>query len=80
MGRPCFNKLLIFSVLLLLCFSHGFGRQLMVTGEFEDSSTVQVQEARGESREMIEVMDYKDPGPNTNPKAGYIFSPPPSQA
>ncbi|KAL5805585.1 hypothetical protein ACOSQ4_028318 [Xanthoceras sorbifolium] len=77
MGWSCFNKLLPFSLLLLLCFfSHGFGRQLMETVDFEASS-VQVKEGGGESREMMEVSDYNDPGPNTNPRAGYIFSPPP---
>lgn len=26
---------------------------------------------------MIQVMDYEEPGPNTNPKAGFVLSPPP---
>jgi len=47
----------------------------METVEHEDSG-VQMEETVGESREMMEVMDYKDPGPNTNPKTGYVFSPP----
>lgn len=36
-----------------------------------------VQETVVKSREMIEVMDYPDPGANTNPKTGHLFSPPP---
>ncbi|EOY03488.1 Uncharacterized protein TCM_018578 [Theobroma cacao] len=48
----------------------------METVEFEES-TAQSEEFAGTSREMIEIMDYKDPGPNINPKTGYIFSPPP---
>lgn len=35
-----------------------------------------VQETVGKSREMIEDMDYSEPGANTNPKTGDIFSPP----
>ncbi|KAL9427312.1 hypothetical protein AB3S75_029492 [Citrus x aurantiifolia] len=73
MGRFCFYKLLLVSVLLLLSLPHGFSRQLKESVEFEDS-TVHVQEAGAEPREM---MDYKDPGPNTNPKSGFMLSPPP---
>ncbi|XP_044467666.1 uncharacterized protein LOC123197423 [Mangifera indica] len=77
MGRFCFSRVLLLSVLLALFFSHGFGRLLMETAEFEDS-TVEFEEAEigGETRELIELMDYKPTGPNTNPKTGYIFSPP----
>jgi len=49
----------------------------METVEHEDSSTVEGEETIGKSREIAEVMDYSDPGPNTNPKAGYNLSPPP---
>ncbi|ESR44408.1 hypothetical protein CICLE_v10013233mg [Citrus x clementina] len=79
MGRFCFYKLLLVSVLLLLSLPHGstgFSRQLKESVEFEDS-TVHVQEAGAEPREMMELMDYKDPGPNTNPKSGFMLSPPP---
>ncbi|KAE8021702.1 hypothetical protein FH972_007572 [Carpinus fangiana] len=75
MGRFCFLRILLLSSLLVLCFSHGFGSKVMETVQHEDSG-VQVEETVGESREMTEVMDYQDPGPNTNPKNGYIFSPP----
>ncbi|KAK9194838.1 hypothetical protein WN944_005545 [Citrus x changshan-huyou] len=157
MGRFCFYKLLLVSVLLLLSLPHGstgnchnfllrsgicflfifnslfllfiyffwalnhhfllirqlsgFSRQLKESVEFEDSTVhVQVgflifwvfsffvyyfihpfsvfplqishyiklfQEAGAEPREMMELMDYKDPGPNTNPKSGFMLSPPP---
>ncbi|KAK7819478.1 uncharacterized protein LOC111988955 [Quercus suber] len=77
MGRSCFLKILLVSSLLVLFFSHGFGRKVMETVEHEDNSTVQGEETIGKSREIAEVMDYSDPGPNTNPKAGYILSPPP---
>ncbi|XP_041004487.1 uncharacterized protein LOC121249761 isoform X1 [Juglans microcarpa x Juglans regia] len=78
MGRSCFLNILLVSSLLVLCFSHeGFGRKVMETVEHEDS-TFRVEESTvGKSRMMIEVMDYSDPGPNTNPRSGYIFSPPP---
>lgn len=37
-----------------------------------------LQEIGGKSREVVAVMDYQlDPGPNTNPKTGFIFGPPP---
>ncbi|KAB1211589.1 hypothetical protein CJ030_MR6G013919 [Morella rubra] len=58
------------------CQFEGFARNVMETVEHEDP-TFHVEETAGKSREMIEVMDYSDPGPNTNPKSGYIFSPPP---
>ncbi|OMO79311.1 hypothetical protein CCACVL1_13766 [Corchorus capsularis] len=48
----------------------------METVEFEEP-TAELEEFADTSREMIEIMDYKDPGPNVNPKTGYIFSPPP---
>ncbi|KAJ0100022.1 hypothetical protein Patl1_21894 [Pistacia atlantica] len=78
MGRLCFSRVLLLSLLLALCFSLGFGRLLMETVEFGDS-TVEFQEAEigGESRELIELMDYKPTGPNVNPRTGYVFSPPP---
>ncbi|KAG4179316.1 hypothetical protein F383_14499 [Gossypium arboreum] len=77
MGRSCFLNLLLLSMLLLLSFSQGFSiRKMMETVEFEES-TAQLEENADTSREMIEIMDYKDPGPNVNPRTGYIFSPPP---
>ncbi|KAB2061731.1 hypothetical protein ES319_A10G105900v1 [Gossypium barbadense] len=77
MGRSCFLNLLLLSMLLLLSFSQGFSiREMMETVEFEES-TAQLEENADTSREMIEIMDYKDPGPNVNPRTGYIFSPPP---
>ncbi|KAK9272610.1 hypothetical protein L1049_002985 [Liquidambar formosana] len=76
MGRSSFLTVLLVSALLILSSSRGFGRKVMATVEFEDS-TVPLEETAGKPREMIESMDYKDPGPNTNPRAGYMFSPPP---
>ncbi|KAG8481672.1 hypothetical protein CXB51_026581 [Gossypium anomalum] len=77
MGRSCFLNLLLLSMLLLLSFSQGFSiRKMMETVEFEESAG-QLEENADTSREMIEIMDYKDPGPNVNPRTGYIFSPPP---
>ncbi|MBA0753756.1 hypothetical protein Gogos_020051 [Gossypium gossypioides] len=77
MGRSCFLYLLLLSMLLLLSFSQGFSiRKMMETVAFEES-TAQLEENADTSREMIEIMDYKDPGPNVNPRTGYIFSPPP---
>ncbi|MBA0724609.1 hypothetical protein Golax_021286 [Gossypium laxum] len=77
MGRSCFLYLLLLSMLLLLSFSQGFSiRKMMETAAFEEP-TAQLEEKADTSREMIEIMDYKDPGPNVNPRTGYIFSPPP---
>ncbi|MBA0869970.1 hypothetical protein Goshw_005930 [Gossypium schwendimanii] len=77
MGRSCFLYLLLLSMLLLLSFSQGFSiRKMMETVAFEESPA-QLEEKADTSREMIEIMDYKDPGPNVNPRTGYIFSPPP---
>ncbi|KAH1047794.1 hypothetical protein J1N35_038578 [Gossypium stocksii] len=78
MGRSCFLNLLLLSMLLLLSFSQGFSiRKMVETVEFEESTAQLEQENADTSREMIEIMDYKDPGPNVNPRTGYIFSPPP---
>ncbi|XWS30247.1 hypothetical protein CRYUN_Cryun24cG0100100 [Craigia yunnanensis] len=76
MGRSWFLKLLL-SMLLIIFFSQGFGRKVMETVEFEESTAQLEREFADTSREIIEIMDYKDPGPNINPKTGYIFSPPP---
>ncbi|KAK8479484.1 hypothetical protein V6N13_021087 [Hibiscus sabdariffa] len=77
MGRSWFLQLILLSMLLILSStSQGFGRILMDNVEIEES-TAQLEEFADRSREMIEIMDYKDPGPNTNPRTGYIFCPPP---
>ncbi|MBA0695871.1 hypothetical protein Goari_002469 [Gossypium aridum] len=77
MGRSCFLYLLLLSMLFLLSFSQGFSiRKMMETVAFEEPPA-QLEENADTSREMIEIMDYKDPGPNVNPRTGYIFSPPP---
>ncbi|KAB2008406.1 hypothetical protein E1A91_D10G101000v1 [Gossypium mustelinum] len=78
MGRSCFLYLLLLSMLLLLSFSQGFSiRKMMETVAFEEPTAQLEQENADTSGEMIEIMDYKDPGPNVNPRTGYIFSPPP---
>ncbi|CBI22235.3 hypothetical protein AAG906_019793 [Vitis piasezkii] len=77
MGRSCFLRALFLSALLLLSSSHGFGRKAMESFELKDSSTVLVKESAGKARVMIQMMDYEEPVPNTNPKSGYYLSPPP---
>ncbi|KAK8586835.1 hypothetical protein V6N12_021359 [Hibiscus sabdariffa] len=74
MGRSWFLKLLLLSMLLLLSFPQGHGRKVSEAVGFEELISA---EEFAESRGMAEMMDYKDPGPNTNPKAGFIISPPP---
>ena len=49
----------------------------MESFELKDSSTVLVKESAGKARVMIQMMDYEEPVPNTNPKSGYYLSPPP---
>ncbi|KAK8710144.1 hypothetical protein V6N13_145483 [Hibiscus sabdariffa] len=70
MGGSWFLKLLL-SMLLLLSFPQGHGRKVL------EAAVGFSAEEFAESRGMAEMMDYKDPGPNTNPKAGFIISPPP---
>ncbi|KAJ9147610.1 hypothetical protein P3X46_029748 [Hevea brasiliensis] len=79
MDRSCFLRVLLVFVLLALFVSHGFSRKVMKTAEIGGDSSDQAEETGGKSREMIEeVLDYQlDPGPNTNPKTGFIFGPPP---
>ncbi|OVA09827.1 hypothetical protein BVC80_1753g22 [Macleaya cordata] len=76
MGRSYFLRFLLFSAVLALCLSQGFGRKLMEL-ENEDSAVL-LEENTGKARKMIEVMDYTDPEANTNPRTGYLFTPPPS--
>ncbi|CAM8994415.1 unnamed protein product [Rhodiola kirilowii] len=59
------STLVIFSLLF-----QGYGREL------GDAAAVKAEEIRNRSREMIEVMDYSDPGANTNLKNGFQVSPP----
>ncbi|KAG4115803.1 hypothetical protein ERO13_D12G128666v2 [Gossypium hirsutum] len=67
MGGSWFLKLLLHSMLFILSFSQGLSRNWMENNE----------ECVERAREMIEIMDYKEPGPNTNPRTSYIFGPPP---
>ncbi|KAJ6936520.1 hypothetical protein NC652_011277 [Populus alba x Populus x berolinensis] len=79
MGWSCFLRvLLVLALLVLPSFSHGrgFGRKVIETFEFGDSS-IELEESAGNSRGMY-ALDYDlDPKPNTNPKTGYIYTPPP---
>ncbi|KAJ6734724.1 PROTEIN putative-RELATED [Salix purpurea] len=55
---------LVLALLVLPSFSHGHG-------------IIKLEETAGNSRGMYEL-DYElDPKPNTNPKTGFIYSPPP---
>ncbi|KAL3719243.1 hypothetical protein ACJRO7_004236 [Eucalyptus globulus] len=76
MGRSRSLAMLLVSSLLLLSFSHGFGRKVMQTVK-HGASPVELEESGGKWRKMVEVMDYSDPEPNTNPRSGYLLSPPP---
>ncbi|KAI6670337.1 hypothetical protein NL676_005222 [Syzygium grande] len=76
MGRPRFLAMLLVSSLLLLSFSsHGFGRKVMQAVK-QGGSPVELEESGGKWRKMVEVMDYSDPEPNTNPRSGFLLSPP----
>lgn len=67
---------LLISALMVLSFRQGCGRKLLESSEYEDSTAL-VKGESDKSRVMVELMDYKDPGPNTNPKSGYPFDPAP---
>ncbi|KAJ8775090.1 hypothetical protein K2173_020094 [Erythroxylum novogranatense] len=77
MGRSCFLKLLLVLALLLLSISHGFGRKILIDTVDVGDSSVPEQEASAIDRKMIEVLDYQDPKPNTNPRTGFIYGPSP---
>ncbi|GLU11073.1 hypothetical protein SLE2022_278430 [Rubroshorea leprosula] len=78
MGRLRFVRALLVSVLLVFSFSQGFGRKAMETDVEYEQVTAQIEEVPGLlPREMTELMDYSETGPNTNPRTGYIFTPPP---
>ncbi|KAI3938921.1 hypothetical protein MKW92_035983 [Papaver armeniacum] len=78
MGRSYFLGFLMFSAVLLLCSSQGFGRKLMTLEIINEDSTAAV--LLPEARKMIEIMDYNpDPEANTNSKSAFTspLSPPP---
>ncbi|KAJ6866831.1 hypothetical protein NC652_038158 [Populus alba x Populus x berolinensis] len=76
MGWSCsFRVVLVLALLALPGFSHGFSRKVIETYELGDSS-VELEETAGKSRGMYELDYDLDPKPNTNPKTGYIYSPP----
>ncbi|KAK8711082.1 hypothetical protein V6N13_146382 [Hibiscus sabdariffa] len=77
MGCSWFLRLLLLSMLLnlILSVSQGMGRNMVENVELEESSAQM--EFADTSRGMIEIMDYKEPGPNTNPRTAFIFCPPP---
>ncbi|WOL09405.1 hypothetical protein Cni_G18158 [Canna indica] len=65
-----FLSLLLFMLLISFSFSQGYGRKVIIRDLSETESGV------WEGREMVEmVMDYKEPGANTNPRAGLPPSP-----
>ncbi|TYJ08502.1 hypothetical protein E1A91_A11G079200v1 [Gossypium mustelinum] len=77
MGGSWFLKLLLLSMFFILSFSQGLGRKWMENNvEFQDYN-VQLEEFAERAREMMEIMDYKQPEPNTNPRTSYIFGSPP---
>ncbi|KAL9354704.1 hypothetical protein Peur_052674 [Populus x canadensis] len=79
MGWSCFLRvLLVLALLVLPSFSHGrgFGRKVIETFEFGDSS-VELEESAGNSRGTYELDYDLNPKPNTNPKTGYIYTPTP---
>ncbi|KAL5725413.1 hypothetical protein ACHQM5_008560 [Ranunculus cassubicifolius] len=59
-------------LVLSLCFSQGFARNLHTFQKEGNSGVVQ--------RMMIELMDYGEPGANTNPKNRFVFTPSPSSS
>nr|DAD31284.1 TPA_asm: hypothetical protein HUJ06_010135 [Nelumbo nucifera] len=73
MGRSDFLAVLLFSALLAVSFSQGYGRKY-VSFQREDSSVV----LKGNSQTSVDEMDYTDPGPNTNPRSSFLPTPPPA--
>ncbi|TKY65171.1 hypothetical protein E2542_SST08027 [Spatholobus suberectus] len=77
MGHSRFLVLLLVSSLLFLSSDYGFGRVALMETE-EDVGTIPLSEINFPIRTIVkyDIADYADPQPNTNPKSGYIFSPP----
>ncbi|XP_023527257.1 uncharacterized protein LOC111790540 isoform X2 [Cucurbita pepo subsp. pepo] len=71
----------IFPILLLLFIIFGFGVGAMEAAAHAGCDISSSQKSGGKPRKvMMEVMDYADPGPNTNTRSGYLTppsSPPP---
>ncbi|KGN52468.1 hypothetical protein Csa_007886 [Cucumis sativus] len=75
-----FSTLLLLSCFLLLSFTHGLKVEMIES--LGHGSNVRISPSLkgigGKSRKMmIEIMDYADPGPNTNTRSGYLNPPPP---
>ncbi|KAG4922672.1 hypothetical protein AAZX31_18G240900 [Glycine max] len=70
MGHPSlFLVQLLVTSLLFLSFDYGFGRvELTETHQDFPIRTIV----------KYDIADYSDPQPNTNPKNGYVLSPPSS--
>jgi hypothetical protein len=49
---------------------------IVIVNHFKSASLFVSQETAGKSRGMYELDYDLDPKPNTNPKTGYIYSPP----
>ncbi|KAG4388785.1 hypothetical protein AAZX31_09G216700 [Glycine max] len=64
-----FLVLLLLTSLLFLSFDYGFGRVALIETQ-QDFPILTVVK--------YDMADYSDPQPNTNPKNGYVLSPPSS--
>ncbi|KAG6602500.1 hypothetical protein SDJN02_07228 [Cucurbita argyrosperma subsp. argyrosperma] len=67
----------IFPILLLLFIILGFGVGAMEAAAHPgyDTSSSQKKSGGKPRKVMMEVMDYADPGPNTNTRSGYLTPP-----
>ncbi|URE14988.1 hypothetical protein MUK42_11431 [Musa troglodytarum] len=74
MASPRFLSLFLVTALVSLSFCEGHGRKLIMRGLL--SETENGLWTRRDMEEM--VMDYKEPGANTNPRSGVFFGTPPS--
>ncbi|ERM94521.1 hypothetical protein AMTRI_Chr04g190460 [Amborella trichopoda] len=86
MGHPYLQSALLILSALALCFSQGSGRVMMLDSvpkyDVQVNYMHEIRALSGEvssrGRETAEfLMDYNDPGANTNPRSGALFAPPP---
>ncbi|KAI4366686.1 hypothetical protein MLD38_022533 [Melastoma candidum] len=76
MGRSHFLAIVLVSVLLSSSFHQGIGRRMMEEEEGQATHGGSVIVEMG-MRKMVEVMDYSEPEPNTNPRSGFLTIPSP---
>ncbi|KAL0912536.1 hypothetical protein M5K25_018515 [Dendrobium thyrsiflorum] len=78
MTRSRFLVFFLLAILLSISYQ-GYGRRVKILRHRQEKSLLEEFPTLGRMMKEMTVMDYQEPGPNTNPRSGPLFtSPPPS--